>query len=56
MSEQTNENASTEAVAGNSPVRFKTSVEVEVTPNITLETELGENAEGGVGLNWKRNY
>jgi translocation and assembly module TamB len=34
----------------------KTSVEVEVTPNITLDTEIGENAQGGVGLNWKLNY
>jgi translocation and assembly module TamB len=34
----------------------KVAVEVEVTPNITVETEVKENAEGGVGVKWKWNY
>ena len=34
----------------------KASVELELTPNISVETEVGANAEGGVGLNWKWNY
>ncbi len=34
----------------------KVSVEVEVTPNITVETEVRENAEGGMGVKWKWNY
>ncbi len=34
----------------------KASVEWEVTPNITLETEAGANAEGGVGVKWKWDY
>ncbi len=34
----------------------KASVEWEVTPNITVETEAGVNAEGGVGVKWKWDY
>ena len=34
----------------------KVTVEVEVMPNVTVETEVKENAEGGVGVNWKWNY
>ena len=32
------------------------NVQVDVTPNITLETEVGAGAQGSVGLNWKHNY
>jgi len=45
-----------EVEKGSGPESGKTSVEIEVTPNLTLETEIGENAEGGAGINWKRNY
>jgi translocation and assembly module TamB len=31
-------------------------VEWEVTPNISVETEVGVNAQGGVGLKWKWDY
>ena len=34
----------------------KASVALELTPNISVETEVGANAEGGVGLNWKWDY
>ncbi len=34
----------------------KVSVEVEVLPNITVESEIKENAESGVGLKWRWNY
>ncbi len=34
----------------------KASVELELTPNISVETEVGSNAEGGVGLNWRWDY
>ena len=34
----------------------KASVEVEITPNITMETEVGEEADAGVGLKWKWSY
>jgi len=45
-----------EVEKGSGPESGKTSVEIEVTPNLTLETEIGENAEGGAGINWKKNY
>ena len=32
------------------------SVEMEITPNISVETEVGEDAQAGVGLNWKWDY
>ncbi|MFH1351287.1 MAG: translocation/assembly module TamB domain-containing protein [Pseudomonadota bacterium] len=34
----------------------KVSVEIELTPNITVETEAGADAQGGVGINWKWDY
>jgi translocation and assembly module TamB len=34
----------------------KISSEVELTPNITFESETGTNARVGIGLNWKRDY
>ncbi|MDY6989701.1 MAG: translocation/assembly module TamB [Thermodesulfobacteriota bacterium] len=45
-----------EVEKGSGPESGKTSVEIEVTPNLTLETEIGENAEGGAGINWRKNY
>jgi translocation and assembly module TamB len=32
------------------------SVEVELTDNLTLESEVGRDAEGSLGLNWKWDY
>jgi translocation and assembly module TamB len=34
----------------------KASVTWEVTPNISVDTEIGENASTGVGVNWKWDY
>ena len=34
----------------------KVSVEVELTPNVTLESEAGEDTKTGIGLNWKWDY
>ena len=34
----------------------KASVTWELTPNITVETDVGENAEKGMGINWKYDY
>ena len=34
----------------------KVSVELELTPNITVETEMGENDDSGIGMNWKYDY
>jgi translocation and assembly module TamB len=41
---------------GLDPEGDKVSVEVEITPNITVETEAGVDGQGGVGLNWKWDY
>jgi autotransporter translocation and assembly factor TamB len=34
----------------------KVTVEVEVTPNLSVESEAGADASGGVGVNWKWDY
>ncbi len=34
----------------------KASVEVEVTPNITVESEVGSDSSSGIGVNWKYDY
>jgi translocation and assembly module TamB len=34
----------------------KATVEVEITPNITVETDVGSKGGAGIGLNWKRDY
>lgn len=32
------------------------SIEVELTPNLSLESKAGQNAEGNIGLKWKEDY
>ncbi|MFH1148393.1 MAG: translocation/assembly module TamB domain-containing protein [Pseudomonadota bacterium] len=34
----------------------KVAIEVEATPDISLETETGLNTRSGLGINWKREY
>ncbi len=34
----------------------RVSVEVELTPHLSLETEVGSDSQGGLGLNWKIDY
>lgn len=34
----------------------KISLEVELTPSLTIESQVGSNAETGIGVNWKRDY
>ena len=34
----------------------KLSVEVQVTPNISVESEAGRDGQGGIGLNWEWTY
>ena len=31
-------------------------VEIDITPNISVESEAGTDAQGGIGLNWKFDY
>ncbi len=32
------------------------NVQIELTPNITLESEIGQDSTGGAGIFWKRDY
>lgn len=41
---------------GLTPGSSKVTVEVELTPNLTLESDVGANATGNVGLNWEWDY
>lgn len=34
----------------------KAAVEVEVTPNITVESQIGSDSSSGIGVNWKYDY
>ena len=34
----------------------KVSVEIEVTPDISVESDMGVDSEGGLGINWKWDY
>ena len=50
------ENVYIRVESGISPDTGKASVEWTVTPNITVETEVGVNASAGVGVNWRWDY
>jgi translocation and assembly module TamB len=45
-----------EVEQGVSPETGKASLKWEITPNITVQTEVGVNAEAGVGINWRWDY
>jgi translocation and assembly module TamB len=45
-----------EVEQGMDPQSSKAKVQVEVTPNITVESEAGANSEGGMGVRWKWDY
>ena len=34
----------------------KARVEVEILPNVSLEAETGQDAQGGVGIKWRYDY
>lgn len=50
------ENVYIEVEKGISPETGKASVKWDVTPNVTVDTEVGVNAEAGVGVQWKWDY
>jgi translocation and assembly module TamB len=50
------ENVYMEVEKGLGPKGGKGSVVWELTPNISVETEVGENADIGGGVNWKWDY
>jgi translocation and assembly module TamB len=41
---------------GLGPTSGKAAVKWDITPNLSLDTEIGENATTGVGINWKWDY
>jgi translocation and assembly module TamB len=45
-----------EVEKGTEATRDKASLQVEVTPNITVGTEVGVDSQGGVSLNWRWDY
>jgi translocation and assembly module TamB len=45
-----------EVERGLDPQSSKARVQVEVTPNVTVESEVGANSEGGMGVRWKWDY
>ena len=44
------------ATQGTSPASSSATVEVEVTPNLSVETDIGQNAKSRVGVKWKWDY
>ena len=45
-----------EVTKGTEATKDKASLQVEVTPNITVGTQVGVDSQGGVGLNWRWDY
>jgi translocation and assembly module TamB len=45
-----------EAQGGVKPEDQKVTVEIELFPNISLETEMGADTQGGVIIQWKKDY
>jgi translocation and assembly module TamB len=50
------ENVYIQVESGISSETGKASVEWQVTPNVTVETDVGVNASTGVGINWRWDY
>lgn len=50
------ENVYLEVQQGISPETGKASLTWEVTPNVSVDTEVGVNAEAGIGVNWRWDY
>ncbi len=45
-----------EVEAGSGDEGSSANIEIELTPNITLESEVGQDASGGAGIFWKWDY
>ena len=50
------ENVYVEAQGGMTPEDQKVSVEIELSPNISVETEMGADSQGGGIIQWKMDY
>lgn len=51
-----NEKVYMEVKGGNAKESGKARIEIEVTPDISVESEVGQDAQGGGGIFWKRDY
>lgn len=45
-----------EVEAGSGTGSGQANIEIELTPHITLESQIGQNAQGGAGIFWKWDY
>ncbi len=51
-----NPNVYFELQKGTADQSGKARVEVEIMPNVSVEAETGENAQGGIGVKWRYDY
>lgn len=51
-----NDRVTLEVESGSEPGSAGAKIEIELTPSITLESEIGQDASGGAGIFWKRDY
>ena len=56
VGKQMRDNAYVEVEQGTGADTGKVPVEIELTPNIVVETDMGANGQSGVGINWKWDY
>lgn len=50
------DNVYLELEGGSAENSGEATIEIELTPNITLESEIGQDAQGGAGVFWKWDY
>ncbi|MGH1456804.1 MAG: translocation/assembly module TamB domain-containing protein [Alphaproteobacteria bacterium] len=50
------DNVYLEFEAGSEEGSGNANIEIELTPNITIESEIGQDAQGGAGIFWKHDY
>lgn len=51
-----NDRVTLEVESGSEPDSAGAKIEIELTPSITLESKVGQDASGGAGIFWKRDY
>lgn len=51
-----NDKVNLELDAGSTPGSAKAKVEIQLTPNLTLESEVGQDSSGGAGIFWEWDY
>lgn len=51
-----NDRVTLEVESGSEPDSAGAKIEIELTPSITLESKVGQDASGGAGIFWSRDY